>query len=168
MSVEKIEDARSELYRAKKNMGDIGASAMETAFLVDFIYNSNKIEGSKIPRENVEKKVREGNKKNDEVGNTLKALYYLDSKFTFKISHIKKLHATLLAHEPEKFGFRKERVIVGNSQLSAEVADWKDINIRLQQLLDWLQDASKTWYPPELAFSFYYKFERIFVLSILP
>jgi len=63
----------------------------------------------------------------------------------------------LLAHEPHNFGFREEKVVVGN----ADVADWKNVKQKLKDLLIWLNDATKTWYPPELAFTFYYRFERI-------
>jgi Fic family protein len=158
VSIEKIESARTELYRAKEDMGSMATAAMETAFLVDFIYNSNKIEGSKVPRENVEKQVRKGGRpKNDEVGNTLKAVYYVDNKFNFNINQINKLHSILLAHEPNKLGFRKEKVVVGEE----DVVNWEDIKVRLQELMDWYKKVNKKLYPPELAFTFYYKFERI-------
>lgn len=155
--LEKIENVRTKLYRAKENMGSMATSAMETAFSVDFIYNSNKIEGSKIPRENVEKQVKKGSGKNDEIGNTLKAIYYVNNKFRFNTNQIKKLHSVLLAHEPEKLGFRTKKIVVGNS----DVADWREIKPELKKLLVWFKKANKTWYPPELAFTFYYKFERI-------
>lgn len=158
VSIEKIEGVRTKLYRAKTDMGNIATSAMETAFLVDFIFNSNKIEGSKIPRENVEKQVKEGGRpKNDEVGNTLKAVYYVDHKFKFNLSQIKKLHSILLAHEPKKLGYREEKVVVGDEL----VVPWREIKSRLNDLLAWFSVAKKTWYPPELAFTFYYRFERI-------
>jgi Fic family protein len=158
VSVDKIESVRTELYRAKEEMGSIGNIAMETAFLVDFIYNSNKIEGSKIPRENVEKQVREGGRpKNDEIGNTMKAVYYVDNKFKFNLSQIDKLHSILLAHEPSKLGYREEKVVVGDE----EVAEWRDVKPRLKELIEWYDRSRKTWYPPELAFTFYYRFERI-------
>lgn len=157
-SIEKIERVRTELYRAKEDMGSMGTMAMETAFLVDFIYNSNKIEGSKMPRENVEKQVKEGGRsKNDEVGNTLKAVYYVDNKFKFNIKQIDKLHAILLAHEPNKLGFREEPVVVGDEH----VTNWKEIKSRLRELMDWYKKANKSLYPPELAYTFYYRFERI-------
>ncbi len=158
VSINKIEGVRTDLYRAKEEMGSIGTMAMETAFLVDFIYNSNKIEGSKVPRENVEKQVREGGRpKNDEVGNTLKSVYYVDNRFKFNISHINKLHSILLAHEPGNLGFRTEKVVVGDE----EVARWEEIKPRLKELIAWFNTAKKTWYPPALAFTFYYRFERI-------
>jgi Fic family protein len=158
VSIDKIEAARTELYRSKEEMGTIGTMAMETAFLVDFIYNSNKIEGSKIPRENVEKQVREGGRpKNDEIGNTLKAVYYVDNKFKFNLSQIEKLHSILLSHEPSNLGYRQERVVVGNEDMT----EWGEVKTKLKELIQWYKEAIKTWYPPELAYTFYYRFERI-------
>lgn len=157
VSVQKIETARTKLYRAKKDMGSIGNRAMETAFLVDFIFNSNKIEGSKVPRESVEKIVRGESDKNSEVSNTLKALNFVNDGFRFTAAGVKKIHEILMAHEPQKIGFRKERVIVNES----EVADWDSVKSKLIELLDWLKVQKKTMYPPELAFEFYYRFERI-------
>jgi len=157
ISIGKLENVRTELYRAKENMGAMANSAMETAFLVDFIYNSNKIEGSKIPRENIEKQVKKGRIINDEIGNTQKAVYYVNNKFKFSINQIKKLHAVLLEHEPKKLGFRKEKVIVTNSN----VTNWKNIEKELQTLIKWFKNSQNTWYPPELAFEFYFRFERI-------
>ncbi len=158
VSIEKLESLRAQLYRNKADMGSIANSAMETAFLVDFVYNSNKIEGSKVPKKSIENRIRNKTKaRNDEVDNTLKAIYHVDKKFTFGLRGIEKLHQILLAHEPSNLGYRNERVIVGNE----EVADWKNIQPRLKTLIEWYKKANKTWYPPHLAFEFYYRFERI-------
>jgi prophage maintenance system killer protein len=159
--IEKIEGLRSTFGRAKENMGAGGSTAMEIAFMADFIYNSNRIEGSKMPRESVEREVRGGFEKNDEVGNTIKAVTFTNNKFRFSVRGIEKLHDILLAHEPSHRGFRKDRVVVGKS----EVADWKGVKPRLLELLEWIEKSKRAWYPPELAFAFYYKFERIHPFS---
>jgi len=157
VSVSKIENLRARLYRAKKSMGELGNAAMNGAFLVDFIYNSNKIEGSKLPRESVQRIVNEQSKKNDEVNNTIQAINYLQNKFRFTSKSIERLHAVLLAHEPTKLGLRKEKIVVGNSNVSA----WEDIRVEMKKLIRWYEINKKTMYPPELAFIFYYRFERI-------
>lgn len=156
--ISKLEELRGGLYRAKQEMGPAGTAAMEMAFSVDFIFNSNKLEGSRVPRESVEKQVTAGTlAKNNEVSNTLRAIHYVNAAFKFTPFHIKKLHSILLAHETGKLGFRKEPVVVGQST----VAEWEEIQKRIEELLDWYEKAGKTWYPPELAFTFYYRFERI-------
>ncbi len=155
--LEKIEELRARLYRGKESLGETGKSAMETAFLVDFIYNSNKIEGSKVPRESVEKIVQSGAKKNEEVNNTIQALHFVNSHFKVSLKNILKLHRILLQHEPAKHGLRQEKVIVHNE----EVLPWEKIKDELHELLEWYKKANKTWYPPELAFTFHYRFERI-------
>ena len=157
VSIEKLESLRSRLFRAKQSVGDFATAAMNTAFMVDFIYNSNTIEGSKIPRERVEEIVREKKFANDEVNNTIKAIYFVDNEFKFNGSSIKKLHDILLKHEPSNLGLRKEKVVVGNMDVLA----WQEISKELDKLLVWYKEATQKMYPPELAFLFYYKFERI-------
>lgn len=161
VSLAKIEKARAKLYRAKKEMGEIAKQAMDTAFLVDFIYNSNRIEGSKVPRDRVEKVIRgrgaEVKKGDAEIINTIRAIDFINTNFQFNPANINKLHQTLLAHEPSKTGFRTDRVIVNES----EVSSWPEIRTELKNLLAWYAKAKLSWYPPELAFTFYYKFERI-------
>jgi Fic family protein len=157
VSLEKIEELRSRLYRGKESLGETGRSAMETAFLVDFIYNSNKIEGSRVPRENVEKIVQSGARKNEEVNNTIQALHFVNAHFKLTLKNILKLHRILLQHEPVKHGLRQEKVVVHNE----EVLPWEKIKDELQELLDWYKAANRTWYAPELAFTFHYRFERI-------
>lgn len=157
--IKNIEKHRGELYRQKQELGPLGKGAMETAFLIDFIYNSNKIEGSKIPRKQIEKIVKEAKvSRNAEVENSVRALE--ESKNLIKnpsINKIIKLHKILLKHEPSKHGIRQEPVVVNNE----ETTDFKEITSQLNNLLAWYKEKRHKMYPPELAFTFYYKFERI-------
>ena len=139
-------------------MGPLASNFMEMGFLIDFIYNSNRLEGSRVPRTRVEKEVRENTRRKGEVGDTLRALFAVNEKvFSFNVKKIIDLHAVLMAHEPEKLGLRTDRVIVGQS----EVAPWQEIRKRLMELCTWYEESRRIMYPPELAFDFYYKFERI-------
>ena len=160
MSIEKIEQLRAGLFRRKQNMGGMGIAAMDTAFLVDFIYNSNKIEGSRVPRESIERIVRDrSQERNEEVRNTIRAISVLkEKKFSFSIRAIERLHSVLLAHEPRNLGYRKNNdIVVGNSAVS----DYRTIRKELTTLLNWKKKHQYTSYPLEQAFTFYYKFERI-------
>lgn len=157
LSIEKIEKARAQLFRSKEEMGWMGTTAMETAFQVDFIYNSNKIEGSRIPRSNVQKQVQSNTGGNNEVANTIKAVQFVNDSFKMNLKNIEKLHSVLMAHEPSIQGYRKERVVVGD----VEVSPWKRVKSDLKALLEWYKENNGKWYPPELAFTFYYRFERI-------
>ena len=75
--IQKLEQLRGKLFRDKQDLGHVAQHAMETAFMIDFIYNSNKIEGSKMPKKEVEKIVSAGSiKKNAEVENSLKAISF--------------------------------------------------------------------------------------------
>lgn len=160
VEIGRIEGLRASLFQLKKNVGNVGSTAMETAFLIDFIYNSNKIEGSRIPKESVDKMVRNSSKeKIGEVKNTILAIKFLKSNnFKINVKNIEKLHDILLAHEPENLKFRKSNdIVVGNSKVS----DFKNIRKELGELVKWYNKNNYKLYPPEQAFLFYYKFERI-------
>jgi len=160
VEIDKVEQLRAELFQMKKNMGELGAAAMETAFLVDFIYNSNKLEGSRVPRESIERIVRETSKeKNSEVKNTITAINFIrQSKFKFTLKNIEKLHDMLIAHEPTNLKYRTSNdVVVGNSRVS----DFKNIKNELANLLKENTKRNYSMYPLEQAFLFYYQFERI-------
>ena len=153
-----LESFRSELYRGKESLNEFGQNGLEAAFSTDFIYNSNKLEGSRVPRKTIENAIRKGSQSNDEVVNSLKALEFTkETKNLFAIRNITKLHKILLAHEPAKHGIRKEPIIVGNS----ETLPFEKIPKALNELLAWLKKMNHKMYPPELAFEFYYRFERI-------
>ncbi len=153
-----LEKLRAALNRKKEYLGMLGQSGLEAAFKTDFIYNSNKLEGSKVPRSTIEETVKRGGKKNIEVKNSIDALTYVRKiKTLITIKNIVHLHSILLAHEPHNLGIRNEPVIVGNS----ETAHFSEITPRLQELLKWYETEAHTIYPPDLAFTFYYRFERI-------
>ena len=160
ISIKKIELLRTELFRRKQNIGGAGIAALDATFLVDFIYNSNKIEGSRVPRESIEKIILEkGKKSNEEVDNTIRAISFLQEKrFIFSLRNIERLHAILLAHEPRNLGLRKSNdIVVGN----ACVSDYQSVRGEIASLFTWSKTQDHVLYPPEHAFTFYYRFERI-------
>ncbi|MDA3840208.1 MAG: Fic family protein [Patescibacteria group bacterium] len=160
VGIDKLEKLRAMFFRKKEDMGNIGDSALERAFMIDFIYNSNKIEGSKVPRENIAQIVAgdPGKKlKIDEVNNTINAIKFVDKSFNFSKASLIKLHSTLLKHEPKKLGLRKGRVIAGNM----ECLEWEKIEKALDDLFGWYIKNKDKYYPPELAFKFYYDYEKI-------
>ncbi|MBI4600204.1 Fic family protein [Candidatus Uhrbacteria bacterium] len=160
VNIEKLECLRTELFRRKENIGGVGRAALDAAFLVDFIYNSNKIEGSRVPRESIEQIIRDrSHKRNAEVQHTIRAISLLaEGAFGFSPLNIKRLHTTLMAHEPQHIGFRTSNdIVVGN----APVLDYRMIRKELTALLAWSKKQNHKLYPLEHAFTFYYRFERI-------
>jgi len=157
--IEQIETLRGDLYRKSRELGPLTQNALKTAFIIDFIYNSNKIEGSRVPRDEVEKIVQAPTlKKNAEVENSIKAIQESSKTMaTLSVKKIIKLHKVLLAHEPAKHNLRKEPVVVGNEKTTP----FKEIEKELKALILWYKENAHKVYPPDLAFAFYYRFERI-------
>ena len=142
---------------------------IHTEFIKEFIFNSNNIEGSKIPpervREIIDKSETKYKEKNEvkEVENSLKAFIYLKESFKFNISSIKRLYYILtknLVREGNQLypkGFKKEPNIVGNSTTTSPELVEKE----LKDLLNWYKKNKKNIHPLSLAYEFHMRYEKI-------
>ena len=159
--VKSMEALRTSLYRKKSALQPLASAFSDMAFFIDFIYNSNSIEGSRLARKEVEKLFQEtSNKQNNEVKNTMKAKEYIDtSSFYLSLSKVAQLQQIIMAHEPSKIGYRDfDTIIVGNEPIDCPASEVKK---RLKDLFKWYKENEFKLYPPELAFTFYYRFECI-------
>jgi len=145
-------------------------SEIEKEFPIEFIYNSNNIEGSKLPLEEI-RKIIQGKKtihknRNEvkEAENSIKAYEFLKKDFKFNMKSIKELHKILTkdlkdGDEPYHQGFKDIEIIVG--KYDAETTHPDDVKLELKELLEWHNTHKKNTFPPELAFKFYFKYEKI-------
>src|SRR3989338_11696211 len=142
---------------------------LNNEFATEFIFNSNNIEGSKIPPEKVREIIETGNAqykdKNEvkEVQNSIMAYEYLKKKFKFNIPSIKRLYHILTKglqmdkNNPYPKGFKKISNIVGNSETTPPERVEQD----LQNLLKWYAENKNNLHPLILAFEFHRKYEFI-------
>jgi Fic family protein len=138
-------------------------------FATEFIFNSNNIEGSKIPSNKIKEILETGDtsyaERNEvkEVQNSIAAFKYIEKSFKFNTASIKRVYHILtkdLYREGNKKypkGFKKENNIVGNMQTSS----WNDVEAAIESLLQWYKKNKKIIHPVELAFEFHYRYERI-------
>jgi len=143
-------------------------TTIEAKMLEEFVYNSNNIEGSKLPKNELEKifeniKSSYANKNEImEAKNSIKAYQYLKDEFTFSLRSIKKLYTILtkdLVMETGDYypkGFRKTDIVVGNEPTLKP----NQIKTELDSLLQWYKKNKKN-YPLKLAFDFHLKYELI-------
>lgn len=145
-------------------------SWMQEIFPKEFIYNSNHIEWSRIPKEEVEKIIRENKYKHkikneiQEVRNSLKAWNFLQENFVFNIANIKKLYHVLtkdlLQETGERYprGFKKIPNIAGiNSMTTAP----ENVESEMKALITSYQSHKKKVFSLQLAFDFHLKYEQI-------
>ena len=142
--------------------------AMETDFAIKFIFNSNNIEGSKIPEEAVKKIVETGNmnykNKNEarEALNSIDAFAYLKD-FNFNIDSTKRLYYILTNKllmgngNPYPKGFKKVDLVVGNSPTSNP----RDVKKELSNLIKWYKKNKGKIHPLILAYDFHLEYESI-------
>jgi Fic family protein len=136
-------------------------------FAKEFVYNSNNIEGSRIPKEKLIELFEKGrtsySNKNEviEIENSIKAFEYIKYKFSFGLLHIKRLYHILTkgmfleTGQAYPHGFRKTPIVVGNESTSVP----KNIEEEIKALLAWNKKNSKIMYPFQRAFDFHLQYE---------
>lgn len=138
-------------------------------FAKEFIFNSNNIEGSKIPAKEVKKIIETGNSRyknrNEikEVYNSIEAMKYLQNGFKFNISSIKRLYYILTneltmsggGYYPR--GFKTVENVVNNQPTIPP----EQVENAIVTLLRQYKDNKKTMYPLQLAYDFHLKYETI-------
>lgn len=142
---------------------------LNSEFATEFIFNSNNIEGSKIPSSIVRQIIETGNTqykdKNEvkEVENSIIAFKYLKDSFKFNINSIKRLYHLLTNNLymenkiPYPKGFKKILNVVGNSKTTLP----EKVEEELNNLLRWRKKNHNKIHPLILALEFHRRYEFI-------
>lgn len=138
-------------------------------YIYDFVYNSNKTEGSRIAKDDFlaiiqNQKVNYTNKNEIlEVQNSWKLREFLQHKFIRNEKYIKQSYHILTKDLLQENGwvyprwYKKNNIIVGN----AITIPPDEVNNAMRSLLLWYQSNKKILFPLQLAINFHYRFERI-------
>ena len=138
-------------------------------FAKDFIFNSNNIEGSRIPADEVKKIIETGNSRYQntnevkEVFNSIEAMNFMNEGFKFNIPSIKRLYYIITKDlhmsggEPYPKGFKD----VGNVVNNMETTPPEMVIPMLTKLLGDYQKIKKKEHPLKLAFDFHLRYEGI-------
>ncbi|MEK6793125.1 MAG: Fic family protein [Nanoarchaeota archaeon] len=142
---------------------------IDNEFAKEFIFNSNNMEGSKIPADRVREIIDTGDTKykdkNEvkEVQNSILAFDYLKKSFKFNLSSIKRVYniltKDLVRDGNQKYpkGFKKEPNIVGNSETTPP----EKVEEELNALINWYKKNKNNVHPLLLAFEFHRRYEFI-------
>lgn len=143
--------------------------AVESNFAEEFIFNSNNIEGSKIPPEKVREIINTGDTKyrnrNEvkEVKNSILAFEYIKKSFKFNLQSIKRLYyiltKDLVMENGQGYpkGFKEIENVVGNSKTTEP----EDVEKELKGLIKWYRNHKNKLHPLILAFEFHRIYELI-------
>jgi len=142
--------------------------SVEIDFAIKFIFNSNNIEGSKIPEEVVKKIIETGNlnykNKNEarEALNSIDAFEYLKD-FNFNLASIKRLYyistnkLLMENNNPYPKGFKKVDLVVGDSTTTPP----GEVKKELEELIKWYKKNKRKIHPLILAYEFHLEYEKI-------
>jgi len=140
-----------------------------TKFAIEFIFNSNNIEGSRISRTKVLEIVEKGDityhNRNEviEVQNSIIAFEYILSGFKFNLASVKRLYYLLTNNlnmengEAYPKGFKKIANIIDNEATTPPECVEDELNYLLKNM----RMNKKSCHPLKLAFDFHRKYEEI-------
>jgi Fic family protein len=143
--------------------------AVLVEFAKEFIFNSNNIEGSRIPPEEVRRIIETGDSRHRnanevrEVFNSIDALEYIRRGFKFNIASIKRLYYILTEKlmmadgQPYPRGFKTVRNVVGNM----DTVPPDRVVSELTALLEEYRENKKKVHPLQSALDFHLRYEQI-------
>jgi len=153
--------SKNELFEAKYK-------DMMLWFAILFTYNSNRAEGSKVTRPEIEKFASSTIKKpktrtDREIFNSFRALEYaFSNNMRWNLKNIRKIHELLLEDldDPLIVGkWKNENNTAPGNQTTTRYAS---VPAEMKQLMKWLLKQMKSKpYPPILALQLYLRFEKI-------
>ena len=141
----------------------------EIEFAKEFIYNSNKMEGSTLPKKeflaifNKRQVHYEDENEILEAKNSILAWDFLRTSFTFNVASVKKLYSILTKDllMLGKYKYPKGFKIVPNTIGKKETCPPNKVKGEMLQLMNWYKSNKKRMNSLILAFEFYYKYEKI-------
>ena len=143
-------------------------SYLLSKFIILFTYHSNRQEGSRITKKEIQafakSRIRKPKTKSDrEISNSFDAFRYAVSHSTrWNMKKIRMVHFLLLQEiDPLIAGkWKNENNVAPDNQ---STTDYKKVPKKMKSLLDWLNREFRkpAVYPPKLALQFYCKFEAI-------
>lgn len=163
-SILSIEQARFWFQGLHHELNENDLKLFRSLFAILFILNSNRAEGSKVTRKDIEKLIKRKQRPKTqldlEIVNSLSALRFAFSKeMKWNVKSAKTLHGLLFNRiSPEIAGkLKRENVTIGNELTT----DWKLAKKELGELFKWFILNKKKYYPPILALEFHCRFEAI-------
>ena len=166
LQIAKIEDLRIGLKYKLLGLSDFKKEKLRTRYAVQFIFESNAIEGSKLSKNEVNSIVQRKYIKKTverreikEVRNSIEAFKIIrGDHFKLNQHQIINLHKLLMADLGINTGYKKVDIVVNNKK----TAPAGQVRAEMKRLLDWWEINKKNKrHPLAIAADFHQRFERI-------
>jgi fido (protein-threonine AMPylation protein) len=166
--VDKIENARGRYHYLNHELCAEEFRLFKDLFVVLFVLNSNRAEGSRVTREDIEKII---NKKHNprtridkEIVNSFDAVNFaLSKKMRWNVASVKKIHQLLFKHIDDDIAgkYKTENNVAGTGGVASITTPKDKVKEEMKKLMIWFNKMKKKTYPPILALKFHWKFEQI-------
>lgn len=166
--IERIEKYRAWYHFLNHELNETDFRQFKDLFAMLFVLNSNRAEGSKVTREDIESIIKKRKKPktmlDKEIINSFDALNFAFSdKMRWNTASIKKIHKLLFKGIDDDIAGKYKKVdnIVGQGGTASVTAPKEKVKKEMTRLMKWFNKNKRTIYPPILALEFHWRFERI-------
>jgi fido (protein-threonine AMPylation protein) len=144
----------------------------QNLFYILFVLNSNRAEGSRVTRPDIEKilkrkKIKPRTSLDKEIINSIKAINFaFSNKMEWNVKSIKKIHKILFRNlRPDIAGEYKTMSNIAGDNIGGQIVTTtspEKVSKEMRELVKWLNGQRKIKkYPPILALEFHWRFEAI-------
>lgn len=166
--INRIEKDRAWYHYLNHEVSENEFKLFKDLFIILFVLNSNRAEGSKVTRNDIEKIIKKRKKPktklDKEIINSLNAINFAFSdKMKWNTASIKKIHKILFTGIDNEIAgrYKKENNIIGIGGIASITTPKEKVKKEMKELMIWFNKKRKTEYPPILALEFHWRFERI-------
>ena len=166
--INKIERARGWYHYLNHELCEDDLKVFRDLFATLFVLNSNRAEGSKVTRKDIERiinrKVEPRTKIDREIINSFDAINFAFSeKMRWNTSSVRNIHRVLFKGLEDEIAskYKREDNIVGQGGIASITTPKEKASGEMKKLMHWFNSRKKKVYPPILAIKFHWKFEQI-------
>ncbi|MCG2719571.1 MAG: Fic family protein, partial [Nanoarchaeota archaeon] len=165
--IRRIEECHAWYHLLNHEINSKKFQQFKDLFTILFVLNSNRAEGSRVTRKDIESIVKKKRKPKTlldrEIVNSFDALNFAFSeKMKWNVASVKKIHKILFKEIDDEIAgkYKTSNNVVGQGGIASITTPKEKVKEEMKDLIKWLNKNKKN-YPPILALEFHWRFERI-------
>lgn len=165
--IERIENCHAWYHFLNHDINEKEFRQFKDLFAVLFVLNSNRAEGSRVTRKDIESIIKKKRKPKTmldrEIINSLEALNFaFSNKMNWDVASVKKIHKLLFRGIDDEIAgkYKTSDNIVGEGGIASITTPKEEVKEEMKELMEWFNRKTRL-YPPMLALEFHWRFEHI-------
>ncbi|MBU0627663.1 MAG: Fic family protein [Nanoarchaeota archaeon] len=166
--IQRIESTRAWYHFINHELNENEFKLFKDLFVTLFVLNSNRAEGSRVTRGDIEKIINKRKKPRTkidiEIVNSLDAINFAFSKdMKWNSASLRKIHMLLFKGIDDEIAgkYKAANNVVGAGGIASITTPKEKVKEEINMLISWLKGRMKKEYTPIISLKFHWKFEQI-------